>query len=104
MDNITKQKLIDAGRKDLVDVYEINQSGFAGIDRDGNIVDRRKIPTAVPVQENKMMGIPKPKRLPKTPFKITCNHHKSYYCLTTGGMRCTRCKCLLNDFSHEYKN
>ena len=58
-----KQKLIDAGRKDLVEVYEINQSGFAGMNASGNIVDRRKFPNAVPVQENKLLGIPKPKKL-----------------------------------------
>jgi len=58
-----KQKLIDAGRKDLVEVYEINQSGFAGMNASGNIVDRRKFPLAVPVQENKLLDIPKPKKL-----------------------------------------
>lgn len=59
-----KQKLIDAGRKDLVETYEINQSGYAGIDRNGSIVDRRKFPNAVPIQENKLFNIPKPKPLP----------------------------------------
>lgn len=58
-----KQKLIDAGRKDLVDVYEINQSGYAGIDRNGSIVDRRLYPKAVPVQKNEMLNIPEPKKL-----------------------------------------
>ena len=58
-----KKKLIDAGRKDLVEVYEINQKGYAGINPNGNIVDRRKFPKAVPVQKNKMLNIPKPKKL-----------------------------------------
>lgn len=58
-----KQKLIDAGRKDLVEVHEINQSGYAGISPNGNIVDRREFPNAVPVQKNKMLNIPEPKKL-----------------------------------------
>ncbi len=58
-----KKKLIEAGRKDLVEVHEINQSGFAGINRNGNIVDRRKFPKAVPVQKNEMLNIPEPKKL-----------------------------------------
>ena len=56
-----KQKLIDAGRKDLVEIYEINQSGYAGINPNGNIVDRRKFPNAIPVQKNEMLNIPEPK-------------------------------------------
>lgn len=58
-----KQKLIDAGRQDLIDIYEINQSGYAGVLPNGNIVDRRKFPDAVPVQENNLLGIPKAKKL-----------------------------------------
>jgi hypothetical protein len=58
-----KQKLIDAGCKDLVEIYEINQSGYAGINPNGNIVDRRKFPKAVPVQKNEMLNIPEPKKL-----------------------------------------
>jgi hypothetical protein len=59
----TKGKLIAAGRQDLIDIYEINQSGYAGILSNGNIVDRRKFPDAIPVQENKLLGIPKSKPL-----------------------------------------
>lgn len=58
-----KQKLIDAGRKDLVEIHEINQSGYAGINPKGNIVDRRKFPKAIPVQKNEMLNIPEPKKL-----------------------------------------
>lgn len=59
----TKQKLRDAGREDLIEAYEINQSGYAGLLPSGKIVDRRKYPEAIPVQENKILGIPKPKEL-----------------------------------------
>ncbi len=49
------------GRPDLAEVLEINASGYAGILPNGNIVDRRKHPKAIPVQENSLFGIPKPK-------------------------------------------
>lgn len=38
----------------------LNASGFAGILPNGNIVDRRYYPNALPVSENKLMGIAKP--------------------------------------------
>lgn len=65
MTDETKQKLIDAGRSDLVEVYEINQSGYAGILPNGNIVDRRKFPNAIPVQENPLFGVTKQKEIEK---------------------------------------
>lgn len=63
MNQETKDKLIAAGRQDLVEIFEINASGYAGVMPNGNIVDRRKFPDAIPVQENRMLGIPKPKEL-----------------------------------------
>lgn len=67
LDEKTKELLRQKGREDLIEIDEINQSGYAGCDRNGGIVDRRKHPEAVPVQENKMMGLPKPKQLPNEP-------------------------------------
>lgn len=52
------------GREDLIEVDEINNSGYAGILSTGEIVDRRKHPEAIPIQENKMFGIPPVKPLP----------------------------------------
>ena len=63
MDEATKKKLIDAGRKDLVDAIELNASGYAGVNRNGTLVDRRLFPDAIPVQENPLFGVPKPKPL-----------------------------------------
>lgn len=63
MTDETKQKLRDAGREDLIEIHEINQSGYAGINSNGHIVDRRKFPNAVPVQENSLLGIPPVKKL-----------------------------------------
>ena len=59
----TKKKLKDAGREDLIKIHEINMSGYAGCDRNGNIVDRREFPDAVPVQKNSIFNIPEPKKL-----------------------------------------
>jgi len=63
MDQETKDLLISQGRQDLVDIHEINQSGYAGCMPNGNIVDRRKFPEAIPVQRNSLFGIPSPKKL-----------------------------------------
>ena len=63
MDKETKDKLIAAGRQDLIDIFEINKSGYAGILPNGNIVDRRKEPTAIPVQKNSLLGIPETKEI-----------------------------------------
>lgn len=41
----------------------LNASGFAGVLPDGGIVDRRYYPEAIPVQENSLFGVAKPKDL-----------------------------------------
>lgn len=56
----TKDKLIAAGRGDLIETHEISISGYGGVNRAGNIVDRRKFPDAVPIAKNSMFGIPEP--------------------------------------------
>ena len=38
----------------------LNASGFAGVLKDGTIVDRRYYPHAIPVRENKLLGVAKP--------------------------------------------
>lgn len=58
-----KKILRGKGREDLIEAMEINDSGYAGVMPNGNIVDRRKHPEAVPVPENKMLGIPPAKPL-----------------------------------------
>lgn len=59
----TKRKLIDSGRQDLVDTYVILMSGYAGVNQQGTIVDRRVHPDAVPIQENPLFNTPPPKVL-----------------------------------------
>lgn len=59
-----KQKLRDAGREDLIEIHEINASGYAGCMPDGRIVDRRKYPQAIPIERNSLFGVVAPKKLP----------------------------------------
>ncbi len=63
MDKKTGEKLIKAGREDLIKLLEIRNSGYAGILSTGEIVDRRTFPEAIPMQKNKSLGIPEPKNL-----------------------------------------
>lgn len=63
MSDEQKKKLIEIGRQDLVDTFELTKSGFAGINEKGTIVDRRKFPNAVPIQENGLFGVPKPEKI-----------------------------------------
>jgi len=49
--------------KELLKTLEINKSGYAGILPNGNIVDRREHPSATPIKENPLFGVPKPKKL-----------------------------------------
>lgn len=58
-----KQKLIDAGRTDLLEILELNSSGYAGVLSSGMIVDRRKFPEAIPIQKNRLFNIPEPKEI-----------------------------------------
>lgn len=63
MNEETREILKSRGRQDLIDIYDLNKTGYAGILPNGNIVDRRIHPEAIPVQENKLFGIPKSKEL-----------------------------------------
>lgn len=56
-----KKKLIEAGRGDLIRMLEVIESGYAGVSRNGMIVDRRNEPSALPVQKNVLMNVPEPK-------------------------------------------
>ena len=55
-----RKKLLQA---DLLNIIELNKSGYAGIMPNGNIVDRRKHPEAMPIPENPMFHLAKPKKL-----------------------------------------
>lgn len=71
------EQLKAAGRTDLIEIHKINQSGYAGVKPNGNIVDRRKFPYAVAVQENPMMDIPKSK--PLTFDDVTCLTKENFW-------------------------
>ena len=63
MNEKTKQKLIDTGNSHLVNIMDIINSGFAGINKQGTVVDRRTNKDAVPIQKNKMFSAPEPKKV-----------------------------------------
>jgi len=45
----------------LLECVAISQSGYGGILYNGNIVDRRQYPLAIPLQKNTLFGTPEPK-------------------------------------------
>lgn len=62
------KKLTEEERKKLLleefDAYQkIKAEGYAGILPNGNLVDRRDHPNALPIPENPYLGIPKPKKV-----------------------------------------
>ena len=54
---------IKARQKLLREIIELTKEGYAGVLSNGRIVDRRKFPNAIPVQENRLFNAPKPKPL-----------------------------------------
>lgn len=49
--------------KNLKATVALTKTGYAGIDKEGNIVDRRKHPNAIPIQKNSVFGTPDYKML-----------------------------------------
>lgn len=49
--------------EELEKKVELMGNGYAGLDRMGSVVDRRENKSSVPIKENSMMGIPKPKEV-----------------------------------------
>lgn len=92
MNEETKKILREKGREDLIEIMEINDSGYAGILSTGEIVDRRKHPKAIPIQENKMFGIPKPKDLEEESPWIICSTCNGSGEGPADGTTCWRCK------------
>jgi len=45
------------------DAIELSKTGYAGVDKQGRIVDRREFPDAVPMPANTMFGVPSPKEI-----------------------------------------
>jgi len=60
-----KETLRSRGRSDLIETFETIRSGYAGTLPNGNIVDRRSHPEAVPVKENQLLNAPKPQEVEK---------------------------------------
>ncbi|MEP0004560.1 MAG: hypothetical protein ABJ387_03600 [Balneola sp.] len=49
--------------KALEDHRKLIESGYAGLNKNCHTVDRREFPEAVPYEENRLLGIPKPKEV-----------------------------------------
>jgi hypothetical protein len=47
-------------RAALLKIKEITAAGWAGVMPNGNLVDRREFPEAIPVPTNTLLGVPKP--------------------------------------------
>lgn len=45
---------------------EVTRAGYGGVLPNGNVVDRREHPDAIPLQRNPSMGIPEPKEIEKS--------------------------------------
>ncbi len=56
--------------KYLMSLQIIKLEGWAGVLPNGNIVDRREHPTAIPMQKNTLLGIPEPRPLPTGGGKV----------------------------------
>lgn len=67
MSGDTKQRLIDAGREDMIEIFEANIAGYAGILPSGQLVDRRKTPEAYPIVGNQHLNIAPAKQLENDP-------------------------------------
>lgn len=63
---IEKMLLNDIAYEELnekLEIHTINQSGYAGVMPNGNIVDRREHPEAKAVPKNTLLGLPEPKEI-----------------------------------------
>jgi hypothetical protein len=65
MDSEIKRKLDSAKKRleclaQLLKGLEISKSGWGGLLANGQIVDRREHPEAIPIARNSMLGIPEP--------------------------------------------
>jgi len=58
-DEARKEKLL----AHFEDVKKFTAEGYAGCLSNGNIVDRRKHPEAIPVQKNSLLNVPEPKEV-----------------------------------------
>lgn len=63
MEKDVYEKLIKGGHFQPLWFELLNASGYAGCLPNGNIVDRRYYPEAIPVQKNEMLGVTTPKKL-----------------------------------------
>lgn len=63
MSEENRVRLISIGRQDLVDTHDLLQTGYAGVNQNGTIVDRRLFPEATEIKYNSMFDTPPPKKV-----------------------------------------
>lgn len=84
MDQETKQKLRQAGREDLILTHYVLMSGYAGINKQGTILDRRDHEGLIPIPKSSN-GTPEPKSLEDTDEDWFCSicderEYEGYLC------------------------
>lgn len=103
MDETTKIQLIKGGRHELVTTFEINASGYAGVNQLGHIVDRRVYPDAVPVQENELFGVPVAKELPELALFDIWSEGFSITGNSSGAQKLNKGSIMAHSFDHAVK-
>jgi len=84
-----EQRLVE-----LRKILELNKTGFAGILQNGNIVDRRVHPEAIPVQRNMAFGVVDSKPIKLDDLKLECEecwYMVNYEDTDKWGDTCGRC-------------
>jgi hypothetical protein len=59
-------------RENLEKVHAAIHSGYAGVMSNGNIVDRREYPEAVPIPRNDLLDVPEPKQIGHSITRTQC--------------------------------
>jgi hypothetical protein len=60
----------------MLKTIEVIKAGYGGMLPNGNIVDRREHPDALPIQKNAMLGAPEPRPLDGGPDIVPLQPHE----------------------------
>jgi hypothetical protein len=77
----------------LMKIQVFKLEGWAGVLPNGNIVDRREHPTAIPMQKNTLLGIPEPRQLPEEKGKTLHYLRHDEPSWWGGEPKCDECGC-----------
>jgi hypothetical protein len=65
----------------MEELLEVKKAGYAGVMKDGRLVDRRRYPAAMPIPKNEMLGVPEPRKLVET-LSAWCDGTDTYVAAT----------------------